>query len=82
MTDETDLDLLIELTTLPHWRVLKRELREFTEGLEYEALRTSTTPMELIRKEAVTTAMAEIRRFFEGIEAEVEREVKRAKSTE
>jgi len=76
MTDQDHQDLIAELTSLPHWRSLKRELRGFMKTLEEQVLQPSSNPMDLIRKESVSYALRELQRFFNGIEASAERHVR------
>jgi hypothetical protein len=76
MTDQDHQDLIAELVSLPHWRSLRRELRGFMKALEEQVLQPSSNPMDLIRKEAVSYALRELQRFFNGIEANAERHVR------
>ncbi len=74
-TDE-ELDFLMELTTHPGWRVLRRERDRFLESYQSQLRRPSETEFDLIKKETITAAILALERFFLAVEEKAERYAK------
>jgi len=70
---DSELDLLSELTTHPGWRVLRKELDKYLQGLYSQVLTPSTTEFDLIRKEAKSEAIASHKQFLSLVEDRVEK---------
>jgi len=70
---DDELDLLSELVTHPGWRVLRRELEKYLQGLYSQILTPSTSDFDLITKEAQTVAIRSHKQFLASLEERVEK---------
>ena len=71
--DSEQLDLLSELVTHPGWRVLKRDLEKYLQGLYSQVLTPAADEFDLIRKESKTAAIQSHKQFISIVEDKVEK---------
>jgi len=77
---EEHLDILLELTTGPYWRAIKREIREMEVGVTARLLQPSTSLIELVAKEGHSSRLAGLRQLVTTIEEKAERHAKQLRS--
>ena len=70
---DEQLDLLSELTTHPGWRVLKRDLEKYLQGLYSQLLVPATGEFDLVQKESKAAAIQSHKQFISMVEEKVEK---------
>jgi len=70
---ETDIETLVELVTMPHYKVLKRRLEKQSNALMLRLRRSSDSLMDLVYKESNAARLDELVTFFRRIENDVEK---------
>jgi hypothetical protein len=81
MKDEEHLDLLQELVTTHHWKAVKREIAETSEGLLARLMQPISSLEELVAKEGNASRLAALRQLVNDIEEKADRRAKQLRST-
>jgi hypothetical protein len=78
--NEDHLDLILELVTSPHWKALKREIQSLEAGLTARLLVPSTSLIELVAKEGLSSRLAALRQFVAEIEEKADRHARQVRA--
>ena len=78
--NEDHLDLLMELTTSPFWKAIKREIQEMEVGVTARLLQPSLTLVDLVAKEGHSSRLAGLRQLVTTIEEKADRHAKQLRS--
>lgn len=68
MDDTTHLDYLAELTAMPHWRALKKEVRILEEGFVAALCRPIKSLEDLVLKEGYSSKIAALRQLISHVD--------------